>query len=44
MGVRVSSGSSEDVFSEDSDSNALSLVHDSDGDNPECLRESGPRP
>ena len=44
MGVRVSSGSSEDVFSEDSDSNALSLVHDSDGDNPESLGESGPRP
>ena len=44
MGVRVCSGSSEDVFSEDSDSNALSLVHDSDGDNPESLRESGPRP
>ena len=44
MGVRVSSGSSEDVFSEDSDSNALSLVHDSAGDNPESLGESGPRP
>ena len=44
MAARVSSSSSEDVFSEDSDSNALSLVHDSDGDNPESLRESGPRP
>ena len=44
MGVRVSSGSSEDTFSEDSDSNALSLVGDSDGDNPESLGESGPRP
>ena len=44
MGVRVSSVSLEDVFSEDSESNALSLVHDSDGDNPESLRESGPRP
>ena len=44
MGVRVSSGSSEDVFSEDSDSNALSLEHDSDGNNPESLGESGPRP
>ena len=44
MGVRVSSGSLEDVFSEDSDSNALSLVHDSDEDNPESLRESGSRP
>ena len=43
MGVRVSSGSSEDVFSEDSDSNALSLVHDSDGDNPESSGESEPR-
>ena len=44
MGVRVSSGSSEDVFSEDSDSNALSLVYDSDGDNPESSEESGTRP
>ena len=44
MGVRASSGSSEDVFSEDSDSNALSLEHDSDGINPESLGESGPRP
>ena len=44
MGVRVSSGSLEDVFSEDSDSNALSVVHDSDGDNPESLGESGQRP
>ena len=44
MGVRVSSGSSEDVFSEDIDSNALSLVHDSAGDNPESSGESGPRP
>ena len=44
VGVRVSSVSLEDVFSEDSDSNALSLVHDSDGDNPESSGESGPRP
>ena len=44
MGVRVSSGSSEDVYSEDSDSNALSLEHGSDGNNPESLGESGPRP
>ena len=44
MAARVSSSSSEDVFSEESDSNALSLVHDSDGDNPESLGESGPRP
>ena len=43
MGVRVSSGSLEDIFSEDSDSNALSLVRDSDGDNPEYSGESGPR-
>ena len=40
----VCSGSSEDVFSEDSDPNALSLVHDSAGDNPESSGESGPRP
>ena len=44
MGVRVSSGSLEDVFSEDSDSNALSLAHESDGDNPESSGESWPRP
>ena len=44
MAARVSSSSSEDVFSEESDANALSLVHDSDGDNPESLGESGPRP
>ena len=44
MGVRVSSGSLEGVFSEDSDSNALSLVYDSDGDNPESSEESGTRP
>ena len=44
MGVRVSSGSLEDVFSEDSDWNALSLVYDSDGDNPESSGESGTRP
>ena len=44
LGVHVGNGSSEDVFSEDSDSNALSVVHDSDGDNPESLGESGPRP
>ena len=44
MGVRVSGGSSEDVFSEDSYSNALSLVHESAGDNLESSGESGPRP
>ena len=44
MGVCVSSGSLDDVFSEDSDSNALSLVDDSTGDNPESSGESGPRP
>ena len=44
MGARVSSSSSEDVFPEDSDSNALSLAYDSDGDNPEFLGESRPRP
>ena len=43
MGVRVSGGSSEDMFSEDSYSNALSLEHDSAGDNPESSGESGPR-
>ena len=43
MGALISSGSLEYVFSEDSDSNALSLVHDSDGDNPESSGESGPR-
>ena len=32
MGARVSSSSSEDVFPEDSNSNALSLVYDSEGD------------
>ena len=44
VGAGVSSSSSEDVFPEDSDSNALSLVYDSDGDNPEFLGESKPRP
>ena len=44
MGTRICSGSLEDIFSEDSGSNALSLVHDSDGDNPESSGESGPRP
>ena len=44
MGARVSSSSSEDVFPEDSDSNALSLVYDIEGDSPESLGESGPRP
>ena len=44
MAARVSSSSSEDVFSEDSDSNALSLVYESDDDNPESPGESGPRP
>ena len=42
--ARVSSSRSEDVFSEESDSNALGLVYDSDGDNPESLGESGPHP
>ena len=31
-------------FSEESDTNALNLVYDSDGDNPESLGESRPRP
>ena len=31
-------------FLEGSDSNALRLVYGSDGDNPESLGESGPRP
>ena len=44
MGVRVNSGSLEDVFSEDGDSNSLSLVYDSDGDNPESSGESGTCP
>ena len=44
MGARISSGSLEDVFSEDSNSNALSIVYESDGNNPESLGESGPRP
>ena len=42
--ARVSSSRSEDVFSEESDSNALGLVYDSDGDNPESLGESGLHP
>ena len=42
--ARVSSSRSEDVFSEESDSNALGLVYDSDGNNPESLGESGPHP
>ena len=44
MAARVGSSSLEDVFSEDSDSNALSLVYESNGDNPESLGESGPCP
>ena len=44
MGACISSGSLEGVFSEDSNSNALSLVYESDGNNPESLGESGPRP
>ena len=43
--ARVSSSRSEDVFSEESDSNALGLVYDRcDGNNPESLGESGPHP
>ena len=33
-----------DVFSEETDSNALNLVYDSNGDNSESFEESGPRP
>ena len=45
MGARANSSSSaDDVFLEGSDSNALRLVYGSDGDNPESLGESGPRP
>ena len=45
MGARANSSSSaDDVFSEASDSNALRLVYGSDGNNPESLGESGPRP
>ncbi|KAK2556982.1 hypothetical protein P5673_020826 [Acropora cervicornis] len=43
MAARASSSSSEDVFSEESDSNVLNL-YDSDGDNSELLEDSGPRP
>ena len=39
----ASSSSSEDVFSNDSDSNVLNL-YDRDGDNSELLEDSGPRP
>jgi len=43
MAARASSSISEDVFSEESDSNMLNL-YDSDGDNSELLEDSGPRP
>ena len=43
MAARTSSSSSDDVLSEDSDSNALNL-YDSDGNNSEPFVESGPRP
>ena len=43
MAARASSSSSEDVFSEESDSNVLNL-YDSDGDNSELFEDSGPRP
>ena len=33
-----------EVFSEETDSNALNLVYDSSGDNSESFEESGPRP
>ena len=39
--ARASSSSSEDVFSEESDSNVFNL-YDSDGDNSELLEDSGP--
>ena len=41
MAARASSSSSDDVLSEESDSNAL---NDSDGNNSEPFVESGPRP
>ena len=46
MEARANSKSSADdvFFLEGSDSNALRLVYGSDGDNPESLGESGPRP
>ena len=43
MAARASTSSSEDVLSEESDSSALNL-YDSDGDNPENVQDSGPRP
>ena len=43
MAARASSSSSEDVFSDESDSHVLNL-HDSDGDNSELLEDSRPRP
>ena len=43
MAARASSSSSDDVLSEESDSNALNL-YDSDGNNSEPFVESGPRP
>ena len=42
MAARASSSSSDDVLSEESDSNALNL-YDSDGNNSEPFFESGPR-
>ena len=41
--ARTSSNSSDDVFSEESDSNALNS-YDSNGDTSEPLGESGPSP
>ena len=43
MAARASSSSSDDVLSEESDSNALNL-YDSDGNNSEPFVESGSRP
>ena len=43
MAARASSSSSDDVLSEESDSNALNL-YDSDWNNSEPFVESGPRP
>ena len=43
MAARASSSSSEDVFSEESDSNVFNL-YDSDADNSELSEDSGSRP
>ena len=43
MAARASNSSSDDVLSEESDSNALNL-YDSDGNNSEAFVESGSRP